>query len=427
MSGDIADRAKTTRHTSHGYVEAWCRRRLLRTLDNIREGTLVIREAGEVHTFVGARDSSCMKATVTIHRSRFYTRLAFGGTLAAAESYRDGDWTADDLTSVIRIFARNEDAFSSMDGGAARAAEPLHRACHWMRANTRRGSKRNIASHYDLGNEFFALFLDETMMYSCAFAADETVTLADASRAKLDRICRKLRLRPSDRVVEIGSGWGGFALHAAGHHGCHVTTTTISQAQYDLVRERVGRAGLENRVTVLLEDYRDLSGTYDKLVSIEMIEAVGHENYDAFFRTCDRLLHNDGLMAMQAITINDHDYKRATRTVDVIKRYIFPGGCLPSVSAICGGVARNTRMRIVDLEDITPHYVWTLARWRERFWRNADLIRTLGYNEAFMRLWNYYFEYCMGGFAERKIGGVQMVFAKPGYRDVVARVGEDRQ
>jgi cyclopropane-fatty-acyl-phospholipid synthase len=271
----------------------------------------------------------------------------------------------------------------------------------------------NIAAHYDLGNDFYALFLDRTMTYSSGLFESPDATLEEASLAKYDRICRKLTLSSRDHVLEIGTGWGGFALHAATNYGCRVTTTTISRAQQDFARERIRGAGLEGRVDVLLQDYRNLTGKYDKLVSIEMIEAVGHHYLNAFFNACSGLLKDDGEMLLQAITIRDQVFDRHKRSVDFIKRYIFPGSCIPSVAAISLAVARVTDLRLFHLEDITPHYARTLQAWRRKFFDNLEEVRKLGYPETFIRMWEYYLSYCEAGFAERYLGDAQMLFTKP--------------
>jgi len=284
---------------------------------------------------------------------------------------------------------------------------------HWLHRNTRHGSHRNIAAHYDLGNEMFELFLDETMMYSCGIFEHPKASITEASLAKIKKICQKLQLKPDDHVVEIGTGWGGFAIYAVRHYGCRVTTTTISPAQYKLAVQRIEKAGLSDRITVLCQDYRELSGQYDKLVSIEMIEAIGYSNFDAYFDTCSRLLKNDGMMLLQSITITDQRYQTAKRSVDFIQRYIFPGGCLPSVSVLADSVARQTDMRLFHMDDIGPHYATTLRLWRQRFFANLEQIKELGYADHFVRLWDYYLCYCEGGFMERALGTVQMLLTKP--------------
>jgi cyclopropane-fatty-acyl-phospholipid synthase len=314
---------------------------------------------------------------------------------------------------VMRILALNQKAFEDLEKGLARVTAPLNKFYHFLRKNTKKASRENILAHYDLGNDFYSLFLDETMTYSCGIFEHEESTLKDASVAKYDRICRKLQLEPGDRVVEIGTGWGGFAVHAAQNYGAHVTTTTISDEQYQFAQNRFKIAGLENQVELLKKDYRDLGGRFDKLVSIEMIEAVGHHYLNAFFRTCSRLLKDDGMMALQAITIGDQIFNRHKRSVDFIKRYIFPGSCIPSITAISKAIARATDLRLVHLEDITPHYSRTLREWRKRFFANIDRLRALGYSDTFIRMWEYYLCYCEGGFAERYIGDVQMLFSKP--------------
>jgi cyclopropane-fatty-acyl-phospholipid synthase len=314
------------------------------------------------------------------------------------------------------MLVRNRDLLDAMETGPARLGGMAMRAWHALRRNTRSGSRGNIAAHYDLGNDFFRTFLDDNLMYSSAIFASESESLESASVRKLDRICRKLALTPNDRVVEIGSGWGGFALHAARHFGCHVTTTTISRAQYDLTRERVRTAGLDDRVEVLLEDYRDLRGRYDKLVSIEMIEAIGHQYLDAYFAKLGTLLHAHGMALVQAITIEDHRYAQALRAVDFIKRHVFPGSFIPSISAMLGAAARSSDLKLSNLEDIGASYALTLAAWRERFRGAAARVRALGYDERFMRLWDFYFSYCEGGFRERSIGVAHLLLARPGNR-----------
>ena len=324
-----------------------------------------------------------------------------------------GHWSCDDLTTLVRILARNPDSTSAMDRGLGRLGVPLARLYHALRRNTWGGSARNVRAHYDLGNDFFELFLDPTLTYSCGVFESDDATLEEASIAKYDRLCRKLDLGPDDHVLEIGTGWGGFAIHAAGKYGCRVTTATISREQWRIARQRVAAAGLADRVTVLECDYRELEGTYDKLVSIEMIEAVGDRYLDTFFRICSERLRPDGIMGLQAITTPDQFYDAHVRSVDFIKRYIFPGGSLVSVRRVADAIARVTDLRLFQLEDITPHYARTLHTWRERFIVNLDQVRALGYPEQFVRMWEFYLCYCEGGFLERVIGDVQIVLTKP--------------
>jgi cyclopropane-fatty-acyl-phospholipid synthase len=391
---------------------ALARRLVLTRLESLRDGCLRIREGGDRIEFGTPNSGSA--AMITVNDPAFYAELAFGGSVGAAESYMLGHWQADDLTALMRIMLRNRTALDALETGLAHASAPLRLAAHWLHRNTRAGSRRNISAHYDLGNDFFRLFLDQTMMYSCALFERPEMTLAEASTAKLDAICRRLALGPPDNVLEIGTGWGGFALHAAGRYGCRVTTTTISPSQYELARERVSAAGLEDRITILLEDYRDLKGTFAKLVSVEMIEAIGHRQFEEFFRRCSERLAPGGQMLLQSITIADHRYARVRDEVDFIKRYIFPGSCIPSVSALAQAMAGASDFRIVHLADIGPHYATTLARWRENFLANLPRVRALGLPESFIRMWEFYFCYCEAGFAERALSDVQMLLEKEG-------------
>lgn len=400
------------------------RRGVDRAFASLDEGRLIVREAGRDRAF-GHPAPDRLAATLTVLDPAFYPSVALRGTVGAGESYTRGEWATDDLVSLVRLFVRNRASMMRLERGAARVVLPWLRAIHARRRNSRRGSRGNIAAHYDLGNDFFALWLDPTMTYSAAYYPDATTTLAEAQVAKLDRICRKLALAPGDRVLEIGSGWGGFAIHAARHYGCRVTTTTISREQHDEATARVARAGLSDRVDVRLQDYRDLDGTYDKLVSIEMIEAVGHHYYDAFFRVLGERLAPHGSALVQAITIPDDHYARALREVDFIKHYIFPGSDIPSVAALTAAMARSSDLRLADFEDVTPHYVRTLADWRERFLARVDDVRAMGYPDAFLRQWLFYLAYCEGGFAERFIGTAHLVFTKPRSTLVVGRGGSD--
>ena len=390
--------------------DALGRRVVLGRLTRLTHGRLSVEEAWGGRREFGSGDAP--RATITVRDPRFYRALVLGGHLGAVEAYLDGWWDTDDLTTLVQLMVRNHDVLDSLESGWARLAQPVRRAWHGWRRNTRRGSRRNIAAHYDLGNEFFAQFLDDTLTYSCGIFEEADSTLRDASIAKYERICRKLEVTPGDHVVEIGTGWGGFALHAAGRYGCRVTTTTISRAQHALATERIAAAGLSDRVTILERDYRDLTGTFDKLVSIEMIEAVGHRFYGAFFRKCAELLRPGGRMALQAITIDPRFYDRARREVDFIKRYIFPGANIPSLPVLRQAAEVRARLSLLHLEDITPHYAETLKRWRQNFMARWDRLRALGFSEEFRRLWQFYFCYCEGGFRERFLGDVQMVFAR---------------
>ncbi len=397
-------------------MDRLARRAIISLLKKLVHGALTLVEDGQRHRFGEISDRVALQAVISVHHPQFYTRLLFGGSIGAAEAYMEGLWSADDLTMVMRILALNQKAFEGMEKGLARLPAPFYKFYHFVRKNTKTGSRKNILAHYDLGNDFYALFLDETMTYSCGIFEHDHSTLKDASEAKYDRICRKLQLAAGDRVVEIGTGWGGFALYAAQKYGVHVTTTTISDQQHEFARQRIKTAGLEDRITLLNKDYRDLRGKFDKLVSIEMIEAVGHHFLPAFFRTCSRLLKEDGMMALQAITIGDQIFDRHKRSVDFIKRYIFPGSCIPSITAISKAIAAATDLRLIHLDDITAHYARTLHEWRRRFFANIEKIRAMGFSDTFIRMWEYYLCYCEGGFAERYIGDVQMLFAKPLWR-----------
>ncbi len=344
------------------------------------------------------------------------------GSLALAKSYADGSWETDDLVTLVRIGARELPRVDLW----RRPLAPLRNALTRIPRNTRAGARRHIAAHYDLGNDMFRLFLDDSMTYSCAYFESHEMTLGEAQKAKLDRVCEKLELTPDDHVVEIGTGWGSFALHAAGRYGCRVTTTTISREQHRVAVERVRKAGLEDRVTVLLQDYRDVPGRFDKLVSIEMIEAVGWQYFDTFFRRCAELLLPNGLMLLQAITVQDRLYELEKASRSFIKELIFPAGCLPSVELIRRCVDRVTDFRMLDLEDITDHYPETLRRWRENFVRSEKRAVELGYDVRFRRLWELYFAWCEGGFRERRIGDVQALFAKPSYRGFGSSVSRTR-
>jgi cyclopropane-fatty-acyl-phospholipid synthase len=399
-----------------GAVDSLARRAVFAKLGRLRAGCLVMTEGNERHRFGQPCDAMPEPVVIHVHDQRLYGDVAFGGSVGAGEAYMRGYWSTAQLVDVVRLFVLNMDTLDGLEGGLATFTAPLRKAMHALRRNSRAGSRRNIAAHYDLGNDFFRLFLDETLMYSAATFEHPMQTLHDAQIARLDRICRKLELQPSDHLLEIGTGWGGLALHAARRYGCRVTTTTISSEQCKLARMRVREAGLENRVEVLLSDYRDLTGRYDKLVSIEMIEAIGHQYYDIYFTRCAALLEPEGAMLLQAITIADQRFDQARRSVDFIKRYIFPGSCIPSVAALTTSIARASDLRLFDLDDIGPHYATTLAHWRRNFRANLPRIRALGYDETFIRMWEYYLCYCEGGFIERVLGDVQMLLVKPGNR-----------
>jgi cyclopropane-fatty-acyl-phospholipid synthase len=391
------------------------RRIVLRALAGLGGGELELRE-GDERVVLGSLDPARpLRARIEVRSPRFYRQL-LRGSVGLCESYMDGLWDCDDLVALTRIAALNVATLDRLRRRLAPVLVPVQRWGRLLTGNTPGRARRRIEAHYDLGNELFGLFLDETMMYSCAFFERPDADLREASLAKLERICRRLDLQPSDHVLEIGTGWGGFALYAAERCGCRVTTTTISREQHAYALERVAAAGLSDRVTVLCEDYRDLRGSYDKLVSIEMVEAVGWQFYGNFFERCSELLRPDGAMLLQAIVIDDRAYEVEKAGRSFINTYIFPGGCLPSLEVISRTVARATDMRQVHLDDITAHYTTTLAAWRERFLAAREHLAALGYDERFRRLWELYLSYCEGGFAERRIQDVQLLLAKPGYR-----------
>jgi cyclopropane-fatty-acyl-phospholipid synthase len=382
-------------------------------LGRLRSGRIDVVEGGRERSF-GPPDAE-LTAMVRINDPAAW-RDPLHGSVGLGEGYVEGRWETDDLVSLIRIAARE---LREMDGVRRAVALPRglwHRVRHLVPENTPLGARRNISAHYDLGNDLFAAFLDERMMYSCAYFADDTISLEGAQLAKLDRICDRLRLGPENHLLEIGTGWGGMAIHAARRSGCRVTTTTISREQHELAARRVREAGLEDQVTVLLEDYRDLEGRYDRLVSVEMIEAVGWQYFDDYFRRCDELLTDDGLMLLQAITIDDRIYELEKAARSFANTYVFPGGCLPSEGLIANCLERVTSMKQVWRDDITAHYPPTLAEWRERFFAAWERLRERGYDERFRRLWDFYLSSSEAGFRERRIGDVQALFAKPGAR-----------
>lgn len=400
-----------------GMLTRIARSALVKRLGLLRDGALTIHDGNEVLHF-GARTERCGLA-VTLHvlNPEFWSLSAFGGTVGAGEAYIHGFWRCDDLTGLVRIMVLNRHVMTEMESGlAARGGALLRRLLHWANRNSKQGSARNIAAHYDLGNDLYRLMLDDTMAYSCGIFLHEQATLHEASIAKFDAVCRKLALTPSDHLVEIGTGWGGLAIHAAERYGCRVTTTTISREQHDFAKAKIAERGLSDRITLLFKDYRDLTGQYDKLVSIEMIEAVGAQYLDTYFGKCSSLLKPTGAMLLQAITLQDQYYARALRSVDYIQRFVFPGSFIPSVEAISSSLTRATDMKIFNLEDIGPHYAPTLRLWRERFFANLQRVKELGYPDSFVRLWEFYLCYCEGGFAERQLGDVQMLLTKPDCR-----------
>ena len=379
-------------------------------LGRVRHGRIDVVEGARERSYGPA--SADLRATLTINDPHAW-RGPLRGSVGLGEGYVDGLWQTDDLVALIRIAARELRGLDGVRGAVARPRGLWHRLRRLVPENTRSGARRNISAHYDLGNDLFAAFLDERMVYSCAYFPDAAASLERAQLAKLDRICERLRLGPENHLLEIGTGWGGMAIHAARRSGCRVTTTTISREQFELARARVRAAGLEDQVTVLLQDYRDLQGRFDRLVSVEMIEAVGWQYFDDYFRRCDQLLTDDGLMLLQAITIDDRIYEIEKGAKSFANTHVFPGGCLPSQGLIADCLERVTSMRQVWVDDITAHYPPTLAAWRGRFFAAWERLRARGYDERFKRLWDFYLSSSEAGFRERRIGDVQALFAKP--------------
>ncbi|NCF72853.1 MAG: methyltransferase domain-containing protein [Gammaproteobacteria bacterium] len=398
------------------WLDKLARRIVLSRLAMLESGQIIVCENGEQVAFGHLTQDFPLAVQLHVLNPKFYSEIAFGGAIGAGEAYIEGYWACANLSEMLRILIRNREVLEKVDSGLAFFAKPLRKVLHALNRNTRSGSRKNIAAHYDLGNDFYQLWLDEKMMYSSAYFATTDTTLEDAAAAKLDRICRKLDLSARDSVIEIGTGWGGFAIHAAQHFGCHVTTTTISQQQYNYAKQAISDAGLEDKITLLFQDYRDLEGRFDKLVSIEMIEAVGHEYHDTYFKKCCELLKPEGQMLLQAITIADQRFDQYKTGVDFIKRYIFPGGCLTSVTDMSRTLTRHTDMRVIHLEDIGSHYATTLRHWHDRFFARIEEVRELGYSESFIRMWQFYLCYCESAFIERAIGNVQMLIMRPGAR-----------
>ena len=392
-------------------IESASRRLALSAFSRVRGGSLELIEP-DGRRFAFGEAAADLAATIRVNSARFY-RALLSGSVGLGEAYRDRLWDCDDLVALLRIACRN---LGSLDAWRRRIhplLAPLEKTVWRVPRNGKRASRRHISAHYDLGNDLFALYLDESMMYSSAVFPSPDATLAEAQLNRLERICQALELGPEDHLLEIGTGWGAMAAHAASNYGCRVTTTTISQEQREGALRRIRDAGVEDRVTVLLEDYRDLRGRYTKLVSLEMIEAVGWQYFDVFFRRCSELLEPDGLFFLQAILIDDRLYETEKTAKSFANTLIFPGGCLPSLEVIQRSAARETDMSTIWLEEIGAHYARTLELWRERFIANSDLAGELGYDEPFRRLWTLWLAMSEAGFRERRLRDVQVLFAKP--------------
>lgn len=388
----------------------WCRERVLARLRSLRTGRLVLRDPWGNYEFGEPLTPDALTAYITIHDATFYQRVVWGGDVGAAESWMAGEWTSPRVADVVRFFIRNLSVIEQLDRGLGFFRHLASRLIHRRRKNTVEGSRRNIGAHYDLGNEFYQLFLDSTMAYSAGIFGSSNTTMHEASCAKFDRICQKLALGPKDSLIEIGTGWGGFAIHAASHYGCRVTTTTISSEQHRYACDWVEREGLSDRIEVLFQDYRKLEGKYDKLVSIEMIEAVGHDHLSEYFQVCRKLLKDDGIAVLQAILILDQRHETHLKSSDFIREYIFPGGDLPSLGSILDVTRRDTDFRMTHYEELSEHYAHTLRCWRRAFESQVDRVEAMGYSESFRRMWVYYLAYCEAAFVERQVNSAQLVF-----------------
>lgn len=400
-------------------LERFAQSKLLKRLDHLDSGRILLEDFELRRSFGVDGD---LDAHVRVAHPRFYQKM-FLGSVAIADSYVASDWDCDDLGSLFRIFLRNRKALELNQGWLAKLTSSSARCFHWLHANTVQGSRKNIAAHYDLGNDFFKLWLDDTMAYSAGIFLEPGDSLQRASEEKFNRVCRKLNLQPDDELVEIGSGFGGMSIHAAENYNCNVTTTTISHQQFCEAEARISGSAAAGKIDLLQSDYRELRGKFDKLVSIEMIEAVGHRFLDVFFRKCSSLLKDDGTMVLQAITMPERHHDRYLNSVDFLQRYIFPGGCLPSLASILESVGRASDLRFVHAEDMAPHYAETLRRWRASFLNALDSIRQLGYSEELIRMWDFYLCYCEAAFEERYIGVLQIQFDKPKCRRDPIEIG----
>jgi cyclopropane-fatty-acyl-phospholipid synthase len=410
LANNIQEMQRSTRMTS------FFKRILFKKLKGLKTGELTIIDGSEIHVF--GIPKSELKATLTVSSQEFYVFLGSGGTNGAAEAFTAGYWSADNLVELIQIIIRNKKTMEGLESGLARLTNPITKIIHRLRQNTLKGSKSNILAHYDLSNDFYKLWLDSTMTYSSGIFLNKKSSMLDASVEKLDRLCRKLNLNSSDHVLEIGTGWGSFATHAAKNYGCKVTTTTISDNQFNYVAELISKENLDNKITLLNKDYRELEGVFDKVVSIEMIEAVGSDFVPGFFEKASSLLKKNGLMALQGITYNDPDFNAYKNSVDFIRKYIFPGSCLISLSQVEKAIKDKTDLIMVDSEDITLHYARTLEIWRKDFENVLPQVRELGFSDPFIRIWVFYLVYCEAGFLENLIGDFQFIFAKPDSKNI---------
>ena len=405
---DISNKISTKKTT--GLLNTFFKRNVLKKFKQLENGSIKIIDGNE--TFIVGDTNNNLKCEITINSIDFYVFLGSGGLLGATEAYAAGLWECTDLVVLTQIMVRNQRMMSNLDSGMAKLIVPINKLIHYSKRNTVLGSKKNILAHYDLGNDFYQLWLDKTMTYSCGYFDNKETSLKDASVKKLDMICEKLRLNDNDSILEIGTGWGSFAIHAATNYGCKVTTTTISDEQYTYAKNLINDLKLDHLITLIKKDYRHLDGKYDKIASIEMVEAVGHQNVPEFFSKVSSLLKDGGLFAMQGITYNDQKFDIYKNSVDFINKYIFPGSCLISVAQVSDIVKNKTNFDFIGLEDITKHYATTLNIWRQNFLEKSKEVKQLGFSDTFIRLWEFYFTYCEAGFLEKNIGDYQFLFSK---------------
>ena len=413
----LADQVASSKNST--FLSSIFKKGVMNKFKHLQYGSIKILEGDEVLSFgdPGSND----KVTVTIHSNEFYVFLGSGGVTGVAEAYMAGYWTADNLVLLLQIVLKNKKILLSLDSGFAKLINPINKLIHWSKQNTLKGSKQNILAHYDLSNDFYKLWLDPTMTYSCGYFNNDSVSLEQASIEKIDRICRKLKLNENDHILEIGTGWGSFSLYAAKQYGCTIDTVTISDAQYEYASRKIESSGLGSKINIFNKDYRKIKGQYDKIVSIEMIEAVGHQFIPQYFSKISSLLKEDGLLVIQGITYNDQNFEQYKNSVDFIKKYIFPGSCLISVAQISDVIKEYTDLAIVDMEDITKHYAETLNRWKVNFMKVTPEVKRMGFSEAFIKMWEFYFVFCEAGFLERNIGDIQLVFSKSGARNIEIR------
>ncbi|KJG39601.1 cyclopropane-fatty-acyl-phospholipid synthase [Photobacterium angustum] len=389
---------------------------LFKVLKHLSNAGLSVSDSTEGTVFFGDKQAP-LQASINVHNPLFYKRLLTDGSIGAGEAYMEGWWDSPNLTNVVRVLAKNLTTLDKLEAKMGWMSRISKQIGHLLRKNTIKNARKNISAHYDLGNDLYRHFLDPNMLYSSAIYLNKNDTLDQAQWNKMDRLCQKLKLTEDDHLLEIGTGWGGMAIHAAKYYGCRVTTTTISEQQYLWAKERVEKEGLSDRITLLMDDYRDLTGQYDKLVSVEMIEAVGKQYLKTYIEKCQSLLKPTGLMAIQAITIADQRYDSYSRGVDFIQKHIFPGGFLPSITVLLENLTQHSDFVMRDIKDIGLDYAKTLEDWHQQFNENAVALEKYGYDERFMRMWRFYFAYCEGGFLERTISTIQFVASRPQWRE----------